>query len=136
MGADFVCAVVPIAVPREEAHARLALLTDDQIIDRMRHGHYDPEFYDEYYKFDENGEVVGVNRDVFLPVLADAINTTYNVAEGRHRYGSFLQFGEATFAMVGEMSYGDVPEYFDDLCVVHDLCVTYDTNKTLKWVEA
>lgn len=134
MGADFIFVAVPIARTKDEALVQLHSLTDEQIIDRVRYGVYDPSIWTDYYTFDDDGDPVGVNREEFMPVLIEAIETTYEVAYGRYRGGGYFQIGEVTFAMIGEMSWGDPPEFYDELCVTYELGVTYDTAKTLKWV--
>lgn len=136
MGADFISVTVPIARPKHEALEKLLALSDTEIIDRMRYGVYDPDIFDEYYTFDDIGDPIGINRDVLMPVLIEALDMTYNVAEGRIRYGSGMTIGGALFATIGEMSWGDPPEGYDQLCVIYELGVTYDESKTLKWVDA
>lgn len=136
MGADFISVTVPIARPKHEALEKLMSLSDTEIIDRMRYGVYDPDIFEEFYTLNDSGDPVGINRDVLMPVLIEALDMTYNVAEGRIRYGSGITIGGAQFATVGDMSWGDSPEGYDQLCVIYELGVTYDEDKSLKWVEA
>lgn len=135
MGADFISVTVPIDRPKHEALEKLLAMSDTEIINRMRYGTYDPDVYEDYYSF-ENDEPVGINRDVFMPILIEALDVTYDVAEGRRRSGQGITIGGAQFAVVGEMSWGDPPVNYDELCVIYELGVTYDESKQLKWVDA
>ena len=134
MGADFIFVAVPLGYSREEALANLNALTDQELIDRLRFGQYDPRYYDDWYTFDDENNAIGVNRDELMPILINAVNVTYNVAEGRYRSGGYYQMDDVCFAVCGGETWGDSPEHYDDLCVVHELGVTIDRTKKLSWV--
>lgn len=127
MGADLSFAVVPITRPREEALSLLQGMSDDTLLDKIRYTHLDGD--DSFY--DDDGNLV---RSELLARLEESLDITYNCAEGRYRLGGFMTFDECQFAVAGGPSWGDQPEYVDDLSVIYFLGVTYDDTKTLKWV--
>lgn len=136
MGADFIFVAVPIGCTREEALTNLNALSDEQIIERLEFGVYCYEYFEEFYHFDEDDKPISVNRETLMPVLVKAVNTTYDVFEGRYRSGGFYQVDGARFAMCGGMSWGDPPDHYDELCVTNELQVTVDRSKRLMWIDA
>lgn len=138
MGADWIGWVTPISRPREEALALLDAMSIEEIIKRneefdtavhynIEDGDYDIEASDGEYALDE-AQV----RDR----CREAVNITYDCYEFAYRLGSGATFGEAKFAIAGGASWGDTPDYVDDLRIAHALRVTYDDTKELKWVDA
>lgn len=136
MGMDLAVAVVPITRKREEALELVRSMSAETIIEALRHTYLDAEFTDHLYTFSEDDpwEVTGISEEM-IPALEQAINITYDVAEDRFRLGTCVQFGDCKFAVAGGASWGDMPEYVDELWLVSMLGVTYDATKTLKWVD-
>lgn len=139
MGADYVGWLTPISRSREEALASLDAMSIEEIIKRnmeaetviswnIEDGDFDIETDDESGYILDEAQVRERCRE--------AVNIAYDCYEGKYRLGSGASFGEAKFAIAGGASWGDTPEYVDDLCVVDALRVAYDDTKTLKWVEA
>jgi hypothetical protein len=136
MGADFFHIAVPVTKTREEALASLQLLTDEQLISRLSYGALHLEDEEEpYFDIDENDDAT-LNREAVLERCVEAVNITYDVAEDRHRVASSMRIDDCLFAVAGGLSWGDSPDYFDDLCIAYELMVTFDSSKQLKWVDA
>lgn len=141
MGADWVGWVTPISRTREEALALLDAMSIEEIIERNR------EFDTVLYHDIEDGVFdVETEEGEYAPDLAqvrsrcrEAVNIAYDCAEGQHRLASYFRFGkkgEVLLAVAGAPSWGDTPEFVDDLQIADALRVTYDDTKTLDWVEA
>lgn len=140
MGADWVGWVTPITRSREEALALLDAMTIEELLKRneefdtaihynIEDGDYDIESGDGEYALDE-AQV----RDR----CREAVNITYDCAGGEYRLASYWKFGkdgEVVFAVAGGASWGDTPDYVDDLRIAEALRVTYDDTKELKWVD-
>jgi len=140
MGADWVGWVTPITRSREEALALLDAMTIEELLKRneefdtavhynIEDGEYDIESGDGEYALDE-AQV----RDR----CREAVNITYDCAGGEYRLASYWKFGkdgEVVFAVAGGASWGDMPDYVDDLRIAEALRVTYDDTKELKWVD-
>lgn len=139
MGADFIGIAVPITRTREEALAKFRELSFDEIITRLgegsligmgiENGLYDLESYDEETGLPE------LDKDAVISECVTMINIAYDTAEGRLRGAGYIRVGECDFALAAGMSWGDPPEFYDELEVAYALGVTYDDTKTLKWVE-
>ena len=139
MGADWIGWVTPITRSREEALALLDAMTIEELLKRneefdtavhynIEDGDYDIEAGDGEYALDE-AQV----RDR----CPEAVNITYDCAGGEYRLASYWKFGkdgEVVFAVAGGASWGDTPDYVDDLRIAEALRVTYDDTKELKWV--
>lgn len=136
MGADFYHIAVPVTKTREEALASLQLLTDEQLISRLSYGALHLEDEEEpYFDIDENDNAI-LNREILLERCAEAVTITYDSAEERYRLAGSMRINDCVFAVAGGPSWGESPDYFDDLCIAYELGVTYDENKQLKWVDA
>lgn len=139
MGADWVGWITPISRFREEALSVLDAMSIEEIIKRnteqetviaweIEDGTHDIS--------DEGEEGFHLDESAIRERCRDAVNVAYDCYEGKYRLGSGASFGEAKFAIAGGASWGDTPEYVDDLCIVDALRVAYDETKTLKWVDA
>lgn len=140
MGMDFVGAVVPITRTRKEAIEELHKLSDERIIESLRDTNYESSFFEELYTWPEDNdyasEPTGINREVMMKELETLINVVYDIHDGNVRGAMWFRFGEVSFVFAGGESWGDSPEYFDEVSVVSLLAVTYDESKTLAWVDA
>jgi len=137
MGADFIGGFVPVSRTRDEALTALRGMSDEAILNAIYHTHLDPEFADEnFFTFDEfTDEVVGINRETFMPELEVAVNATYDILDDKHRLASWVKHDDITFVIAGGSTWGDTPEFVDELSLCYFLGVTYDPNKQLAWVE-
>jgi hypothetical protein len=134
MGADFIGTIVPIRRTRDEAIKALHELNDEAITMALRHTHLDPEFDDgHFWSFDDNGEPQ-IIRETLIPELEKYVHITYDVAEGRYRMGGVARIDDVYFAIAGGPSWGDTPDYFDELEVTSFLGVTVDQGEYLTFV--
>lgn len=141
MGADWIGWVTPITRSREEALALLDAMGIEEIIKRndefdtlIRYNIEDGDFDVQR----PNGEFV-LDQAQVRSRCREAVNVAYDCADGEYRLASYWKFGkhgEVVFAVAGGPSWGDMPEYVDDLRIADALRVTYDDTKELKWVEA
>lgn len=136
MGADWVGWVVPISRSRDEALALLDEMPIDEIIRR------NDDFQTVLARDIEDGNYDIEDGDSFLLDEAqvrdrcrEAVNVAYDSADGKHRLASWARHDDALFAIAGGASWGDTPEYVDDLCIADALRVTYDEHKELRWVD-
>ena len=144
MGADFYHVAVPITRSRDEALALLRAMSNETLIDKLSYGVlYLEDSHDTWLLTDDEGELVvdenGENvldRDALIARCEEAINITYDSAEGEYRLAGSMRINDCVFAVGGGESWGDSPDYFDDLCIAYELGVTYDESKQLKWVDA
>jgi hypothetical protein len=135
MGADFVGATVPISRTRHQAIKALHELTDEAITLAVRNTNLDPEFDDgHFWSFDDNGEPQMI-RETLIPELEKYVHITYDVAEDKHRVASWFRHDDVKFAVAGGLSWGDTPDFVDELSVVYYLGVTFDPMKKLAWVD-
>lgn len=136
MGADWVGWVVPISRSRDEALALLDEMPIDEIIRRnddfqtvlardIEDGNYDIE----------DGDSFLLDESQVRDRCREAVNVAYDSADGKHRLASWARHDDALFAIAGGASWGDTPEYVDDLCIADALRVTYDEHKELRWVD-
>jgi len=136
MGADFFHVAVPITRSRDEALASLRAMSNETLIAKLSYGTlYLEDSGDTWLLTDENGENV-LNRDALIARCEEAINITYDSAEDHNRLSGSMRINDCVFAVAGGLSWGDSPDYFDDLCIAYELGVTYDESKQLKWVDA
>ena len=136
MGADFFHVAVPITRSRDEALASLRAMSNETLIAKLSYGTLCLEDSgDTWLLTDENGENV-LNRDALIARCEEAINITYDSAEDHNRLSGSMRINDCVFAVAGGLSWGDSPDYFDDLCIAYELGVTYDESKQLKWVDA
>lgn len=138
MGADYVGWITPISRSREEALALLDAMSIEEIVRRNDEYQTVLSYGIEDGDYDtgegEDGEDYILDEAQVRNRCREAVNIAYDCYDGKHRLGSGATFGEAMFAIAGGASWGDTPEYVDDLCVAHALRVTYDDTKELKWV--
>lgn len=136
MGADWVGYAVPIARPRDEALSLLDAMPIDEIVKRndefgtvlamnIEDGDYDIE----------HGDIILLDDAQVRSRCREAVNIAYDCAEGKYRLASWVKQSETLFAIAGGASWGDTPEYVDDLCIADALRVTYDETKELRWVD-
>ena len=140
MGADWVGWVTPIARSREEALALLDAMSIDEIIKRNEEFdtavHYHIEGGDFDIETDDDPGFI-LDKAQVRDRCREAVNITYDCADGEYRLASYWKFGkdgEVVFAVAGGASWGDTPDYVDDLRIADALRVTYDDTKELKWV--
>lgn len=142
MGADWVGWVTPISRSREEALALLDAMSIEEIIKRnaefdtvITYGIEDGD-YDK--NWDGNlGDGHILDEAQVRDRCREAVNVAYDCADGEYRLASYWKFGkdgEVVFAVAGGASWGDTPDYVDDLRIADALRVTYDDTKQLKWV--
>lgn len=138
MSMDFIGAVVPITRTREEAIEALHELSDEHIMESLKDTIYDASFSEELYTWPDriSSEPTGINREAMMKELEPLINTVYDIHDGKVRAAMWFRFGETSFVFAGGQSWGDTPEYFDEVSVASLLAVTYDESKTLEWVDA
>lgn len=137
MGADYVGWITPISRSREEALAFLDAMSIEEIMKRNEEFDTAIHFGIEDGDFDvETDDETGFALDEaqVRSRCREAVNITYDCYEFAYRLGSGATFGEAKFAIAGGASWGDTPEYVDDLRIADALRVTYDDTKELKWV--
>lgn len=141
MGADYVGWITPISRPREEALALLDAMSIEEIIRRNEEFdtvvHYGIEDGDFDIEAGDDSEFV-LDETQVRDRCREAVNITYDCADGSYRMASYVKFGshgEVVFAIAGGASWGDMPEYVDDLRIADALRVTYDDTKELRWVE-
>lgn len=117
MGADFLLAMMPLDVEREEAVARLAALTDDrfaELIADIPHG---------WGLDDEPGGMKAAIAEL-RTTAALAIDDLY---AGCRRDASSVLLSNRWWVATGGMSWGDRPtETYDDVELLCALRVTYD----------
>jgi len=140
MGADWVGFVVPISRPREEALALLDAMPFHEILRRNHDNHTvlsmnieDGDY--EIPNLTDEGEEYDLDEAEVRDRCREAVNIAYDCSQGEYRLASWAKHGEALFAIAGGASWGDTPEYVDDLCIAYVLGVTYDESKELKWVD-
>lgn len=137
MGADYVGSVTPISRTRDEALALLDAMSIKEIIKRNEEFytvvHYAIEDGDFDIETDDDAGFV-LDESQVRSRCREAVNIAYDCYEGRLRLGGSANFGEVGFAIAGGASWGDVPDYVDDLSIAQALRVTYDDTKELKWV--
>ena len=144
MGADFIHVAVPITRTRDEALASLRAMSNETLIDKLTYGTlYLEDSGDTWLMTDDDGEIINdengnpiLNRADLIARCEEAINITYDSAEDRYRLAGSMRINDCVFAVGGGASWGDSPDYFDDLCIAYELGVTYDESKQLKWVDA
>lgn len=136
MGADFIGIAVPITRTREEALAKLNELSLDEVVARL--GDNSPfgfdiasGSYDLHYDDDTHKSVL--DKEAIMEGCRKYVNATYDVAEGKVRTAGWTRIGECEFVLAGGVSWGDAPEFYDELEIAYSLGVTYDVTKTLKW---
>jgi len=137
MGADFIGGFVPVSRTRDEALTALRGMSDEAILNAIYHTHLDPEFANEdFFTLDEfTDEVIGINRETLMPELEGVVNITYDIAEGKHRLASWVKHDDITFVIGGGASWGDTPEFVDEVSLCYFLGVTYDPDKQLVWAD-
>jgi hypothetical protein len=142
MGADYVGWITPITRSREEALALLDamsiedILTRNEEFDTVLHHAVEDGAYDT--SEGEDGVDFILDESQVRSRCREAVNIAYDCAEGEYRMASYMKYGkdgEVVFAIAGGASWGDTPEYVDDLCIADALRVTYDDTKELKWVD-
>ncbi|MGA0847937.1 MAG: hypothetical protein ACO395_04700 [Pontimonas sp.] len=135
MGADFIGASVPIYRTRDEAIKALHELNDEAIKLALHNTNLDPEFDDgTFWSIDDNGELQMI-RETLIPELEKCVHITYDVAEDKHRVAAWFRHDDVKFAVAGGLSWGDTPDFVDELSIVYFLGVTYDPTKKLAWVD-
>lgn len=135
MGADFIGASVPISRTRAEAITALHKLSDESIVLALSNTHLDSEWDDDHFwEFPEDGDPQ-IKRDTLLPELEKYVNIAYDIAEDKHRVASWFRHDDIKFVIAGGVSWGETPDFVDELSIVYFLGVTYDPNKELAWVE-
>ena len=139
MGADWVGWVLPISRKREEALALLDAMTIDEIV--RRNEEFDTNVAMDIeggaYDIEDGGEFI-LDESQVRGRCREAVNIAYDCADGEYRLASYAIFGEhgeVRFAIAGGASWGDTPEYVDDLRIADSLRVTYDDTKELRWVD-
>lgn len=137
MGMDYVGVLVPVSRTREDAKYALRRMSDDDIINALRDTIFDPTFSDELYTWenDNSSEPNGVNNDTMFSHLDDIIDIVYDIADGNVRGATWYKVDDILFVSCGEQSWGDGPEFYDELTIASLLGVTYDETKRLAWVD-
>lgn len=135
MGADFIGGFVPVSRTRDEAITALHELSDEAILNAIYNTHLDPEFADEDFFIWSESNVDGINRETLMPELESVVNITYDILDDKHRLASWVKHDDITFVIAGGATWGDTPEFVDELSLCYFLGVTYDPNKQLAWVE-
>lgn len=138
MGADFIGIAVPITRTRQEALAKLEELSLEEVVSRLGENSvfgFDIASggYDLHYDDDTHQPVL--DKDAIMEGCRKYVNVAYDVAEGKVRGAGYTRIGECWFAMAGGLTWGDSPEFYDELEIAYSLGVTYDDTKTLKWVD-
>lgn len=138
MGADFIGIAVPITRTRQEALAKLEELSLDEVVSRIGENSgfgFDIASggYDLHYDDDTHKPVL--DKDAIMNACRKYLNDTYDVAEGKVRTAGWTRIGDCQFVLAGGVSWGDAPEFYDELEIAYSLGVTYDDAKTLKWVD-
>lgn len=135
MGADFIGAIVPISRSRAEALRVLHELPDESIVRALSNTNLDPEWDDDHFwDFPKDGDPQ-IKRDTLLPELEKYVNIAYDIAEDKHRVASWFRHDDILFVIAGGVSWGDTPEFVDELSIVYFLGVTYDPTKELVWAD-
>ena len=136
MGADFYGTVVPISRTREEAIEALHALSDTSIFVALYNTHLDFEWDDneQFWSFPE-GDEPQIKRDTLLPELEKYVNIAYDISEDKHRVATWFRHDDIRFVVAGGLSWGDTPDFVDELSIVYFLGVTYDPNKQLAWID-
>ena len=117
MGADWVGAVVPVTRSRDRAFELLESMPFAEIRRRTQ------------WLIDSDE----LDEEELLARCREAIEITYEASEGKLRAASFARFGDVTFAVAGGLSWGDEPDFVNDLGIVLDLGVTYDEGEWVGW---
>jgi hypothetical protein len=101
-----------------------------EIMSRIKYTQFDPEMDPDLYTWenDDATEPNGVTPEL-MKHLEDCIDITYDVAENRYRHGSMVQIDDVMFAVAGGSTWGDTPEYVDELSVTFFLGVTVRENE-------
>ena len=143
MGADFIGAVVPITRTREEALEVLRTLSEDSIKLALHNTTLDSEWAVEgddddegvFWSFpDDGGEPTLIMKNI-IKELEKYIHIVYDIVGDKHRVASWFRHDEALFAVTGGLSWGDTPEFVDEMTIVYFLGVTYDPTMELTWVK-
>jgi hypothetical protein len=136
MGADFINATVPISRTRAEAIQALHELSNESIALALYNTNLDSEWDDdeEFWSFPEDADPQ-IKRDAIMPELEKYVNITFDIAEDKHRVASWFRHDDILFVSAGGLSWGDTPEFVDELSIVYFLGVTYDPNKKLAWID-
>ena len=135
MGADYIGATVPISRTRAEALRVLHELPDETIVLALMNTHLDSEWDNEtFWDYPEDGDPQ-IKRDTLLPELEKYVNIAYDIAEDKHRVASWFRHDDILFVVAGGTSWGDTPEFVDELSIVYFLGVTYDPMKELVWAD-
>lgn len=137
MGADLVMIAVPITKTREEALAELNAMPFTELLDRCENNGSPITYWVEGSLYDEegpDGESL-IDEHAVRERCREAVNITYDAVDGEYRLASALRLCDNYFAVAGGPSWGDAPEFVDDLEIASALQVTYDPNKVLKWVD-
>lgn len=140
MGADWVGWITPITRSREDALVLLDGMSIEDII--KRNEEFDTALH---YNIEDGDFDVATDHDEYALDEAqvrdrcrEAVNIAYDCADGKYRVASWFRCGkngEVVFAVAGGASWGDTPEYVDDLRIAEALGVTYDDTKELAWVD-
>jgi len=137
MGVDYVGILVPISRSREEAKLALRQLNDETIINALADTICDPTYDDGLYLWDADNEykMIGVNRETMFFNLDSIIDSVYDIADGRIRTATWYKIDDVDFVHAGGASWGDTPEWYDELHIAWSLGVTWDMSKRLDWVD-
>jgi hypothetical protein len=136
MGMDYVGVLVPISRTREEAKEALRKMSDEYMMLALRDTIFDPMYDYKLYTWEDDAasEPNGINRETMLPHLDEIIDIVYDIADGEVRAATWYQIDTVDFVSCGGATWGDAPEFYDELVIASQLGVTYDNNKKLAWV--
>lgn len=144
MGADYIGAFVPVTRSREEALDVLRSLPNDSIERALRNTNLDSEWDDgldsewddgkTFWIFPDDGPAY-INRETMIPELEKYVHIVYDIVEGKCRVASWVRHDDVLFVIAGGLSWGDIPDFVDELTIVYFLGVTYDPTKELTWVD-
>lgn len=136
MGADFIHGACPISRTREEAIEALHSLSDADISLALYNTNLDSEWDDgeEFWSFPE-GDEPQIKREAIMPELEKYVNIAYDISEGKYRVATWMRHDDIRFVIAGGLSWGETPDFVDELSIVYFLGVTYDPNKQLAWID-
>jgi hypothetical protein len=143
MGADFIGCLVPITRTREEAVEVLRTLDEDSIKRALYNTNLDSEWAEDgddddegvFWSFPEDGGEPTLIMKNIVRELETYVNIVYDIAEDKHRVASWFRHDEVLFVVTGGLSWGDSPDFYDEMSIVYFLGVTYDPTMELTWVK-
>lgn len=137
MGADFIGCFVPMTRSQEEAVEVLRSLPDESIIRAIEDTNLDWRWDDDehFWTFSDDDETdPTLNRENMLKELEGYVQIAYDILRDRHRVASWFSHDDVRFIVTGGLSWGETPDFYDELNILYHLGVTYDPTMELTWV--